>query len=512
MLIGCSSTPNELKTAENLMDLRSDSALFILKNLSPRNYTSESDKALYELLLFQAQDYCFIHIETNLVFDSTLLYYQKKKDNKHLAIGYYLKANNYFNLQQNDHASEFFMKSLELNEDNNLLKGKCYASLGDIAVMQKEYDVALKKYKLAINFFKKAGNIKELHYYLISIGRVYHFQKNFKTADNYYKFVLKQNNDSLITGLAFQEIALNYYFEKKYDSAIHYFYKCFKYPCKGTSSAIRYFNLGDLYFDLEKYDSAHYYAMKSLKYPGNIYLRRNCYRLLVNYEYLKNDIKQMGVYMSKYQEYTDSVRLITAQTKSTVIENLNIKSEETKETQRDADFIIVFIIILISIIAVIAYLIYKKYLYKKVVFEEIKEELIQKNELVSKSLTRKLEETRSSQTELRKKATPKERLLLEKELYNRSLSFDDWNKFSTEMNSVFNNIITKLQTEYNNVTQKEITWCCLQLLEVSNKDKAILLNSSTDSLYKLKQRLAQKFDLKNTKDIDDFLNELAKEE
>jgi len=48
----------------------------------------------------------------------------------------------------------------------------------------------------------------------------------------------------------------------------------------------------------------------------------------------------------------------------------------------------------------------------------------------------------------------------------------------------------------------------LQLLDIPNADKMLLLDTTANSLYKLKQRLAQKMSLKSTKELDSFLREL----
>jgi len=77
------------------------------------------------------------------------------------------------------------------------------------------------------------------------------------------------------------------------------------------------------------------------------------------------------------------------------------------------------------------------------------------------------------------------------------------------MNHAFNQIIDKLESNYPEVTKREIIWCCLQLLEIPNNDRMILLDTTSDSLYKLKQRLAQKMNLQSTKELDNVLKKLA---
>ena len=109
------------------------------------------------------------------------------------------------------------------------------------------------------------------------------------------------------------------------------------------------------------------------------------------------------------------------------------------------------------------------------------------------------------QTETRKQAHPANREKLSKELYNNALHIDNWDLFSSDMNHAFNNIVDKLQTDHPTLSRKEISWCCLHLLDISNTDRVLLLETTTEGLYKLKQRVAQKLNLINTKELDIYL-------
>lgn len=57
ILVGCSLMPNEIKTAERIMETAPDSALRILQRIHTSNtIMSSADKALYGLLYFEALD------------------------------------------------------------------------------------------------------------------------------------------------------------------------------------------------------------------------------------------------------------------------------------------------------------------------------------------------------------------------------------------------------------------------------------------------------------------------
>jgi len=168
---------------------------------------------------------------------------------------------------------------------------------------------------------------------------------------------------------------------------------------------------------------------------------------------------------------------------------------------------ILLIVLLLSAFLVV-YL-YKRNKLKKEQLNVFKIQLSSKQEFVSQALTKKIEETRALQADLRKNASVEEREKLDRELYRNALHLNNWDDFNREMNHAFNNIIFSLKLNYPTINQKEIIWCCFHLLDIPHSDRMLLLDATSDSLYKLKQRLAQKLNLNTTKDLDLFLKNLT---
>ena len=76
ILLGCSLMPNEIKTAERIMEATPDSALHILQRVQSTKYLSGSDRALYGVLLFQALDKNTKPLQPDSVLNYSLDYYQ----------------------------------------------------------------------------------------------------------------------------------------------------------------------------------------------------------------------------------------------------------------------------------------------------------------------------------------------------------------------------------------------------------------------------------------------------
>ena len=56
LISNCTNPLSELQQAESLIESKPDSALYILRHLSPKKYKSDESKALYGLLMTEALD------------------------------------------------------------------------------------------------------------------------------------------------------------------------------------------------------------------------------------------------------------------------------------------------------------------------------------------------------------------------------------------------------------------------------------------------------------------------
>ncbi|MDP4238808.1 MAG: tetratricopeptide repeat protein [Bacteroidota bacterium] len=509
-MYGCSLMPNEIKNAERIMETNPDSALHILQHVrTDKLMLSSADRALYGLLLFQALDKNSQPLQPDSVINFSVNYYQNVNDKPRMAKSYFYKARVYKRAQRFDNATILYLKVLDLIQGKKdfVLLGEIYSDMGDICSFQLDYKESQKKYQKAKEYFIKANDMIDACYKLIDIGRMYRFLGNHNRARLCYKHALSQTPDSLLQGDAYQEIGINFYTAQQYDSAQYFLRKSLRFPYKGTNYAIRCSTLADLFFDIAQYDSAFHYASMMLRYPTTYFNQRDCYRILANTEYKHGDFKQMAFYMSKYQDCTDSIRKIEIQTKTTVLEDLH---QTNGAFSKSRHFLILLgctipIILLLSLF--IVYRLRKRSKGKEKQLEEVAVQLSEKQNLFIDNLIHQLQETRTSQAAAYKKATILQREQMDKELYNTCLHVNDWDAFKLLMNKTFNNIITILESNYSDLTRKDLTWCCLFLLDIPNQDIAIILDSQPASLYKLKSRLTQKMNLKSTKDLDLLLKE-----
>jgi tetratricopeptide (TPR) repeat protein len=511
-LSNCSFAPNELKMAEQLIETAPDSALNILKHVSPNVYKSDANRALYGLLMIQALDKKLLPLKPDSLLDFSIAYYQEHPDNDRLAKCYLYKGRSYKYVLQYEAAMNFYLKAIDaLNPNENfLLQARIHSDMGDICVYQRDYELARQKYKSSYRLFKKARRYDSAAYSLIDIGKTYYFTNDYKNAQKYFHTLLVSSRDSFIVGVVLHEIGYCYNKSGQVDSALVYYKKSVTYPYIGCNRAVRYYYLANLYFDLNKTDSAFKCAQLACRYQPDIRTERECYRIMTNCEFKKGHMESMSLYMNKYVHLGDSLRKIDAQTKGSYIETMHSTRQEVEKKQSWLWYMGVILLVAVAVF-VFAYVVkHRKGIQKLQLSEEngqiqradIRKEVMLKHR---DALLRKIEDRKSLHTEEWKKASPAKRERIDRKMYDELLHLNDIEFFYKEMDTVLNNMVTKLQTRYQ-LNQKEIEWCCLYLLNVSGQDMMMLLDYSPDALKKMRQRLAKtKFGIASLRELEPFL-------
>ena len=351
---------------------------------------------------------------------------------------------------------------------------------------------------------------------LLNIGRTYHAAHNFKIAQNYYRKIYHYAKDSLQKGALLQEIGLNFYDFHNPDSALYYYRQIINYPYIGFNRSISYSYMANVYFDINQIDSAFYYASNSFKFKSDFRTQRECYRIMTNCEFARGHIKNVTNYMNKYVQLGDSMRKIEAQTKGSYIESKHYTELKYVKARKVLWYSIAFIILIIAGSYILYTRLYQRSKKEKIYLHEI--HLQQKAGIhkdiaakYSEVLLQKVEKLKAVQTNERKRTNYTEKVLLDRKIYNELLHLDKPDLFFNEMDSVLNNLPTKLKKRYPSLTVKETSWCCLSLLEVPTTDIYILFDYTVEGLKTMRKRLAQKTGLSGVSELKDFLEKLLTE-
>ena len=153
----CSLTPTELKTAEQLIETAPDSALHILQHLTPTQYKSDKNRALYGLLIIETLGKKKLPMKPDSLLDFSIDFYSNHPDGNRLASCYLYKGRTFKYSSQYEKAMQYYLKALDevKDEKDNILLGRVNLDLGDIYNIQGDYNVARKKYQLAYDYFSK---------------------------------------------------------------------------------------------------------------------------------------------------------------------------------------------------------------------------------------------------------------------------------------------------------------------------------------------------------------------
>ena len=514
ILASCQQTSQKLRLAEEIIESQPDSALKILKEIDYKNEKSQSEKALYGILMFKTLDNNYLTLAPDSLINFSIAFYQDKKDSEKLGEALFYKGRMYKYAFKHENASEFYMLALENLEGskNYKLLAKIYSDLGHIYIAQSEFKEARKKFERSVEYLSKAGIYNKVYSENINIGNTYRFEKNFTKAHQIYNDVFTNSSDSTISGIALQEIGVSYFIENKFDSSVIYLKQSLRYPFVDTNRAVRLHMLSDAYYELNQLDSALYFSNESLKYPANFYTKRECYRILANTCYLKKDFKSMAEYMTHYQAMTDSVSKIQAQTKAIVIEEVHQSAIKAVKKSNQIYWLIAVIILSLGTVFFISYRLIRKNRtiskQKKVVENTLsnkKSEIEQNKTMLRESMKDLIEKSKALKSNGKKNADimlSDETVL---EIYTQALQINNYEVFSQKINAAYNNMICELTIKFPAISQKEMLYCSFILLEIPQNHAMVLLETTPNGLYKIRQRLAQKLGLNSTRELDDFL-------
>ena len=503
----CKNNSSNLSRIKDLGVANPELALDSITHINRDLYQTDRDKIEYLLVLYDLYDRTEKRLDDIVSLDWAIEYCKKENKEDDLALLYFYKGQLLRSLQKFAAAYGYYLKSYDLikDSDNNYLKGRIKLDLSLINLIRLEHKHALEMANEALFFFRKDGNLHYTRLAEINISRYFRLRRKNCVAISMDKKMLSTPSDSVVTGLLLQELGLAYYNLHQFDSSANYFLKSFRYPSKGVNASIRYVSYAELLFDKAEYDSAQYYSHLSAHLPASYYIRRDASRIIANCAYLKKDFKKMNLYIKYYQDYTDSIQMIDLQEKPSSIETVFSKTKDSDHSHKMLVIVILGVVLVMSGGVVLVYKSYRKRKEEASIIDQYKKQITQKSELLIQGLDKKLEIARKQQSSARKKSTSEQRAALDKELYQKALNLDNWDAFSCEMNHAFNNIVSDLENNFSGISQKEIIWCCLDLLNVPVVDRLSVLEATTDSMYKLKQRLAVKLNAKSAKDVDLFL-------
>ena len=561
IFVSCSSPKyrKALVEADSIASVEPKHSMAILDSIGKEmQIAPEEEQMYYRLLCIKAADKSRIKQKSDTAILQLVKYYETKGDKRLLPEVYYYAGRTYLHLNDAPRSSEYYHKALGVISDENIsLKSTLLFQIGRLALNQALYDQAIDMYKEALKCnialdekSKSINTMRDIAYTYSKIG-----EKD--SCLTYYNMACKQaekiNNTAQKINVVSQ-MASFYIEEGDYTKAK----ECLQPALVGNDSlniSPNHTMALKICMATGQYDSAHYYATELLDI-GSVYSRQTASRCLTELSLMRKDYDSATKYLHLFQEYTDSVKKITATeavNKMNALYNYNLRETENLLLKAENSRKMSFIIIAVSVALVIAVMFLMYIMWnrlrqkqqaervkrlKKELFEQ-SEEYIQKNNrklsLLEEELRRmadknhllaeRIEEQRADLLLANEQARMKQRRIeaartriMSADIYMKIQDYathgkvmtpTDWKELDSMINREVDGFRTKLYGYYE-ISRHEYNVCMLIRLGFSPKQIAALLGCTASSVSKIRKRLQEKLfnDSGSAKDFDAFINSL----
>lgn len=519
-----------LQQVDSLLEMKPDSALTILKNISVLEDLPEVDKAYYALLLAEATDKNKLPLlPCDSLLNFVLDYYGDDDREKAVALMY--KGRLLAEMDDEKATIEMNLKALEILQDypvDTKYRRLIYSALGLWYGNCGLNDKALEVLHQSLHY---SFDAKDTAIAYINIGYIYGMRNMQDSAITYQrkavKYAMRSKDRSMIL-TSWHNLSICYRHFENVDSAVVYAHKVLQHLSYGNGKADAYYNMGDLYVDLEQYDSARHYLEKSLFLSPS---RSIPYWSLAVMEAELGNFKSAYHYLDTFvmvQDSLDNSELLTE------VQHLVYKHQtelRVKDEQIKSKRIIRWIVFVSIIICFVVALIYQRWINKKNNQQALYRQALQYADEKQNVMQQRIEENESALALLQDRENQnldeiaqKEQLItqLKKEklalrtwlfqqtsIYKKVMSLSDQQQVNKKIRKVmaaaeldklkkttfeiYADYISPLQAQYSQLTEDDLLVLCLQEAGISPLAISLCFgHTDTVALNQRKSRLKKK--------------------
>lgn len=519
-----------LQQVDSLLEMKPDSALTILKNISVLEDLPGVDKAYYALLLAEATDKNKLPLlPCDSLLNFALDYYGDDDREKAVALMY--KGRLLAEMDDEKAAIEMNLKALEILQDypvDTKYRRLIYSALGLWYGNCGLNDKALEVLHQSLHY---SFDAKDTAIAYINIGYIYGMRNMQDSAITYQrkavKYAMRSKDRSMIL-TSWHNLSICYRHFENVDSAVVYAYKVLQHLSYGNGKADAYYNMGDLYVDLEQYDSARHYLEKSLFLSPS---RSIPYWSLAVMEAELGNFKSAYHYLDTFVMVQDS---LDNSEQLTEVQHLVYKHQtelRVKDEQIKSKRIIRWIVFVSVIICFVVALIYQRWINKKNNQQALYRQALQYADEKQNVMQQRIEENESALALLQDRENQnldeiaqKEQLItqLKKEklalrtwlfqqtsIYKKVMSLSDQQQVNKKIRKVmaaaeldklkkttfeiYADYISPLQAQYSQLTEDDLLVLCLQEAGISPLAISLCFgHTDTVALNQRKSRLKKK--------------------
>lgn len=517
VLFSCNRVAPQLQTIEKIIEEYPDSALIILNFMGGNANRSEHDEALYNLFMTQAKDKCKQDISDDSLVENSAEYFSAIADSVHAARSYFYagkvarrSGNPSLAIAHYVRAKELLKNGLE-PKYQFLIRYYLAGSYYDYYMYQEgieEYKDAYKYAKVLNDSVYQCILMSE-----IGFGFIASTPEMPDSTIYYEKQALNLAIKSYCTRLPFIFNMLSTAFldKNENDSALYYCNLAIENSL--TESLNLYNRKGMIFAMMNQSDSALYYSNKALCSEVEsvkataFQLQTEILKKKGDYKGALNNLEQFLLYRNAKEEALLDMYVTNT---GYLVKHIQIKDENhrlyrnkkhTEKWMLIAFFGVAIAFLLCGFVYYIANINKKKKIYLQ------EQEIERQGAKIKEQEVKEMALRESFFRQLNLLACPvignKEELEKEGE---EPLSIDDWSKILENANVVFDGFIDRLKKSYPLLNEKDLYYCCLLRMGLSQSEMAIVFKRKKDSVKKrLKAIRTEKIGLGENITFDEFL-------
>lgn len=547
--------------AEKIMAQHPDSVLALLSGVKDVNDLSEKDRAMYYLLLTEAEDKTYANPTSDSLITISTKYFDQTDDYNRWAKAWYYRGRINQDLGDAPRAQDYYLNVLQ-NEDkvsDNALLGRLYNSLGMLYTSQNVYEMAISYQKKAFDNFNLLNDSISKSFVLRDISRIYSVLEKKDSAIFYCEQALLYVGDRSKPSI-YRELASLYIDVDDFAKADEYVRLPLIYPSDDNLRFQTHLTLGKFFQKTGKTDSAYYYLNFS-KYGPKLTTRAGAYFQLARLEYNQKRWKEYAENQIVYESLRDSIIEIKQTESIRKMQSLynyhrvesklmlaTLSLNKMKIRSLTIGLISLLVILILSAISVAYYLKLKD---KRIRMQEQREKLvalkkkqqedrwrIEENEKNIEELEKQLQESSAAYDEKEKElislrklrleietvslksVEASSRLLIEKfrisDIYYRfhmreawKPKDEDWDQLFKSLDETYDNFTHRIMGLAVKLTTTELRVSCLVKANVPPATIAMLMVTTPTNVSMIRNRLYRKLfsDKATTEKFDKFIHD-----
>ena len=530
LVVSCSHSTHEQKLllyrADSLMQIKPDSALYLLKKITNYKQLAKGDKAWFAVLWNKALLKNDIEVSSDTLIRYATNHYGKD-DPINAGYAWYLlsRCEKSKGNAQGEADALFKAQEYAIYSKNLKLQACVWDAKSLMYKSQHKLDSMYHYANLAYLAFQKQKDTRNAVVCLLNMGINSSMSKRLDRALAYYlkaEELAKHTNEPLLLSSAYTQLCYTYYQMGNYPRALQYSRLSTK-----TSDYYDYnkwINMASIYIKTGALDSAHYYLSKGSPSVDRI---KFYYELWETLHEKRGDFKSALIYEKKYAFILDSLNKKSLSESFAGLEKkYNYQKYQTENqsltiNNQRKNILILVLLLLLSSVAML-FFIFKNRQHRKLLTRQrlltskeealVKKEQekntilakqfdIQQNALKAISLLKQNASTFIKADDVFKDTKTKKEFVTQQ---NEALSALYKNTIEN-VDLLYNNISKRLATSFPDLLESDILICCLLLAGFDNISIASLLDILPKSYNMRRTILRKKLNIPHEVNLTEFL-------